>query len=177
MDDYEFNEIDLKPVTRLTTDALGPPGQRVFYIQGATDLQTISLIIEKFQLQTLMVGVEQFLVEIRQRYPELEEAPNNFDEPAMRIEPPVEPLFRVSELGLSYDVDSDLVGLIAREVPSTAEEEKGSIVRYWCTRQQIRAVANWGIELVNRGRPPCEQCGQPVDPAGHFCSRKNGHKS
>ena len=177
MDDYEFNEIDLKPVSRLTTDAIGPPGQRVFYIQGATDEQTISLIIEKFQLQTLMVGVEQFLVEIRQRYPKLQEAPNHFEEDAMHIDPPVEPLFRVSELGLSYDVDGDLVGLIAREVPSTDEEEKGSIVRYWCTREQIRALANWGLELVNRGRPLCEQCGQPMDPAGHFCSRKNGHKS
>jgi uncharacterized repeat protein (TIGR03847 family) len=177
MEDYEFNEIDLKPVSRLTTDAIGPPGQRVFYIQGATEEQTISVIIEKFQLQTLMVGVEQFLVEIRQRYPELQEAGTSYEEDNMRIVPPVEPLFRVSELGLSYDLDADLVGLIAREIPSTEEEVKGNVVRFWCTRQQIRALANWGLELVNRGRPLCEQCGQPMDPAGHFCSRKNGHKS
>lgn len=177
MDDNELNEIDLKPVSHLTADAIGPPGQRVFYIQGATDEQTISLIIEKFQLQTLMIGVEQFLVEIRQRYPQLQEAGSSYEENSMHIDPPVEPLFRVSELGLSYDVDGDLVGLIAREVPSTDEEETGSIVRFWCSREQIRALANWGLELVNRGRPLCEQCGQPMDPAGHFCSRKNGHKS
>ena len=177
MDDYEFREIDLKPVNRLTTDAIGPPGQRVFYIQGSMDTQTISLIIEKFQLQTLTIGVEQFLAEIRQRYPLLKEGAAGYEEDEMHISPPVEPLFRVSELGLSYDVESDLVGLIAREVPSSDEEEKGTIVRYWCTRDQIRALAHWGIELVNRGRPLCEQCGQPIDPEGHFCPRKNGHKS
>jgi uncharacterized repeat protein (TIGR03847 family) len=177
MDEYEHKEIDLKPVNFLTTDAIGPPGQRVFYIQGTKEEETISLIIEKFQLQTLTIGVEQFLAEIQQRYPLLQEANASYVEDNMHIAPPVEPLFRVSELGLSYDVENDLVGLIAREVPSTDEEEKGTIVRYWCTRSQIRSLAHWGIELVNRGRPLCEQCGQPMDPEGHFCSRKNGHKS
>jgi uncharacterized repeat protein (TIGR03847 family) len=177
MDEHEHKEIDLKPVSFLTTDAIGPPGQRVFYIQGSKEEETISLIIEKFQLQTLTIGVEQFLAEIRQRYPLLQEATSGYQEDDMHISPPVEPLFRVSELGLSYDVENDLVGLIAREVPSTDEEEEGTIVRYWCTRAQIRSLAHWGIELVNRGRPLCEQCGQPMDPAGHFCSRKNGHKS
>jgi uncharacterized repeat protein (TIGR03847 family) len=177
MNDYELKEIDLKPVKRLTTDAIGPPGQRVFYIQGSVDEQTITLIIEKFQLQTLTIGVEQFLAEIRQRYPMLKEGLPGFDENEMHITPPVEPLFRVSELGLSYDVESDLVGLIAREVPSSEEEEKGTIVRYWCTRDQIRALAHWGIELASRGRPLCEQCGQPMDPEGHFCPKKNGHKT
>lgn len=177
MDEYEYNEIELKPVSRLTTDAIGPPGQRVFYIQGIKDDQSVSLIIEKFQLQTLTIGVEQFLAEIRQRYPLLSEGAAGFKEDEMHINPPVEPLFRVSELGLSYDVENDLVGLIAREVPSADEDEKGTVVRYWCTRDQIRALAHWGVELVSRGRPLCEQCGQPMDPEGHFCPRKNGHKS
>ena len=175
MDENETIEIDLNPVSHITTDAIGPPGQRVFYIQGQKDDQVISLIIEKFQLQTLTIGVEQFLAEIRQRMPDLEEAPTDFKEKDMKIQPPVEPLFRVSEFGLSYDGDNDLVTLIAREVPSQSEEE-GQIVRYWCTRSKIRAMIHWGLEITDRGRPLCEQCGQPKDPEGHFCSRKNGHK-
>lgn len=175
MDENASIEIDLNPVSHITADAIGPPGQRVFYIQGQKDDQVVSLIIEKFQLQTLTIGVEQFLAEIRQRMPELKEAPTDYSEDDMRIQPPVEPLFRVAEFGLSYDGDKDLVALIAREVPSQAEEE-GQVVRYWCSRPQLRAMIHWGLELTERGRPLCEQCGQPMDPEGHFCSRKNGHK-
>ena len=75
-----------------------------------------------------------------------------------------------------------MVGLIAREVPTASaddddeEELEGIIVTFWCTRDQIRALVHWGMEVANRGRPLCEQCGQPMDPEGHFCSRKNGHK-
>jgi len=175
MAENESIEIDLNPVTHITTDAIGPPGKRVFYIQGQKDDQVVCLIIEKFQLQTLTIGVEQFLAEIRQRVPELEEAPTEFNEEDMRIHPPVEPLFRVAEFGLSYDGEKDLVALIAREIPSQSEEN-GQVVRYWCTRAQIRAMIYWGLEITSRGRPLCPQCGQPMDPEGHFCSRKNGHK-
>lgn len=176
MEEFESIDIDLNPVTRITTDTIGPPGQRVFYIQGSTADQEVTLIIEKFQLQTLTVGVEQFLAEVRQRLPMLPEASSDYNEEDMRISPPVEPLFRVAEFGLSYDGENDMVALIAREVPSQAEDLSGQIVRYWCTRDQIRAMVQWGIEVINQGRPLCEQCGQPMDPEGHFCSRKNGHK-
>jgi uncharacterized repeat protein (TIGR03847 family) len=182
MDDFENQEIELKPVTHITADAIGPPGKRVFYLQGTQGSQVITLIIEKFQLQTLTIGVEQFLAEVRQRLPMLEQAPADYDEEKMRIHPPVEPLFRVAEFGLSYDSENELVGLIVREIPlgtqgSGEEIEEGVVVKFWCTRAQIRALINWGMEIASRGRPLCEQCGQPMDPEGHFCSRKNGHKA
>lgn len=171
----EHTKIDLKPVTHITTDAIGQPGQRVFYIQGWKDEVVVSLIIEKFQIQTLAIGVEQFLAEIQQRLPDLQEASRNYEENKMHILPPVEPMFRVSEFGLSYDSNSDMIALIAREVP-TGGEEQGSEVHYWCTRSQLRAMIHWGLEVAMRGRPICPQCGQPEDPQGHFCPRKNGHK-
>lgn len=183
MSEDEYKEIELKPVSHVTVDAIGPPGQRVFYIQGTKGSQVVTLIIEKFQLQTLVIGVEQFLAEVRQRLPLLREASNHFEEVRMQIHPPVEPLFRVAEFGLSYDGESDLVGLIAREVPGAGVEPDepealiGTVVKFWCTRDQVRALVHWGMELASRGRPLCEQCGQPMDPEGHFCSRKNGHKA
>ena len=60
-------EIELNPVNRLTADAIGPPGKRVFYLQAETDQETITLIAEKFQVQSLGVGAEQFLAEIAER--------------------------------------------------------------------------------------------------------------
>ncbi len=93
-------EIDLQPVSHITTDAIGQPGKRVFYIQAWQSTRTLSLIVEKIQVQSLAVGLEQFLAELQQRYPELPEASGDYDEERMRIRPPVDPLFRVGELGL-----------------------------------------------------------------------------
>src|SRR5512140_1679056 len=151
-------EIDLEPVDHITIDAIGKPGARVFYIQGSKEPQVLTLIIEKAQVQTMSVGVEQFLAEVKEKYPDLPEDTNEFDEEKMRIYPPVDPLFRVGELGLAYDSDRDLMVLVAREVVTEgAEPEEVSLVRFWCTRSQIRAMATWGLEVASRGRPICPQ--------------------
>ncbi|HEX9018502.1 MAG TPA: DUF3090 domain-containing protein [Anaerolineaceae bacterium] len=172
-------EIDLNPVKQITTDAIGQPGQRVFYIQGKTDDRVVTVIVEKVQIQTLALGVEDFLKEILQRYPNLEPATSDYEETQMHIEPPVDPVFRVGELGLAYDADSDLAVLVVREVQTAENEgeaEEGSVVRFWCTRSQLYAMGRWGLELSGRGRPVCPYCGQPMDPEGHFCPKRNGHK-
>ncbi len=53
-------ELNLDPCTKLTTDAIGKPGQRTFFIQGETDNETITLIYEKIQLQSLIVATIRF---------------------------------------------------------------------------------------------------------------------
>ncbi len=170
-------EIDLDPVQYILTDAIGQPGQRVFYIQGKKDDQVITLIVEKIQVQTLAAGVEEFLNEINKRYPNLSPASGDYKEEDMRIVPPVEPLFRVGELGLAYDSTRDMMVLVAREiVTGEMQNEEANVVRFWCTRSQMLAMSRWGAEIVSRGRQICPLCGEPIDPAGHFCPKRNGHK-
>lgn len=195
-------EIDLNPVSHITTDAIGQPGKRVFYIQGRKNEQVVTLIVEKVQIQTLALGVEEFLSEIAQRFPDTPAASNEYEEDIMRIYPPVDPLFRVGELALAYDSDSDLAILIAKEVASgeaanqeqaeegeleaeaeeaapevpEEEDEDTNVVRFWCSRAQLNAMCRWGLEVSGRGRPICPYCGQPMDPSGHFCPKRNGHK-
>ncbi len=170
-------EIDLQSITHITADAIGQPGKRIFYIQGWQGTRTVTLIVEKIQLQSLAIGLEQFLAEIHQKFPNLPEALSHFEEEKMRIHPPVDPLFRVGELGLGYDAERDLVVLVARELLGEDQNaEDARIVRFWCTRVQIRAMCHWGMEVAARGRPVCPQCGEPMDPEGHFCPKKNGHK-
>lgn len=169
-------DIDLKPVTHITTDAIGQPGQRVFYIQGWQDERTVTLIVEKVQIQSLAVGLEQFLDEVGEKYPDLPAASADYDEEKMHIQPPVDPLFRVGEIGLGYEIEADLVVLVAHELLAEDASEEASVVRYWCTRSQLRAMCRWGMEVSSQGRPLCPQCGQPMDPAGHFCPKRNGHK-
>lgn len=169
-------EIDLQPVTHILVDAIGPPGQRVFYLQGWQDDRMVTLIVEKFQIQSLAIGLEQFLVEIVEKNPTLSQATADYEEEKMHILPPVDPLFRVGELGLGYDEDNDLLILVARElIGEDQDAEQAGVVRFWCTRSQLRAMSNWGIEIASRGRPLCPQCRKPMEPEGHFCPKKNGH--
>jgi uncharacterized repeat protein (TIGR03847 family) len=170
--------IELRPVDHVTTDAVGPAGKRVFYIQAWKEDRTVTLVCEKVQIQSLAVGVEQFLADVNTKYVDLPDASAEYDEDQMHVHPPVDPLFRVNQLGLGYDPESDLVALELREAPieEAPQERDIGIVRLWCTRSQIRALANWGLEIASRGRPLCPQCGQPMDAQEHFCARKNGHK-
>ena len=172
-------ELDLNPVSHITADAIGRPGQRVFYLQGwrEADPQPVTVLIEKIQLQSLAVGAEQLLAEIAKQKPDLPEVDAEFDEDKMRIAPPVDPLFRAGEIGLGYDAENDLVVILTREIVAEGEEqENAAVVRFWCTRAQLKHLARWGSEVVSRGRPICPQCGQPMEPEGHFCPKKNGHK-
>ncbi len=170
-------EIELDPVDWMTIDAIGQPGARTFYLQGKKGDETITILLEKIQVQTLCVGVEQFLVEIIQKFPDLTSFESTYTEEEMHITPPVDPLFRAGEIGLSYDSDDDKAIIIIREIITNQKtEEDIAEVRFWCTRQQLTAVSKWGMELSSRGRPICPQCGEPMEPAGHLCPKKNGHK-
>ena len=59
----------------------------------------------------------------------------------------------------------------------TEEDDPDSAaqIRFWASRSQVRKMARWGADVASRGRPVCTQCGQPIEPEGHFCPKKNGH--
>ena len=169
-------EIDVDPCDHITADAIGSPGQRVFYLQAYQDNRNITVLIEKAQLQSLAIGVEQFLSQISQQNPDLEEASGEFIEEQMRINPPVDPLFRAGEIGLAYDKERDRVVVFTKELLTEEDDpDSAAQVRFWASRSQMRKLARWGADVVSRGRPTCPQCGQPMEPEGHFCPKKNGH--
>ena len=170
-------QLDLNPVTHITTGAIGPPGQRVFYLQARAGSELVTLIVEKVQVQSLGGGLEQFLVELARQFPDLAEASAAYDVSAMELEQPVDPVFRVGQIGLGYDQSSDRIVVVAREqLPEGSDPEQASVARLWCTRDQLRAMCQWGLDVASRGRPICGNCGEPMDPEGHFCPKSNGHK-
>jgi uncharacterized repeat protein (TIGR03847 family) len=171
--------LDLDPLQHVTADAIGQPGKRIFYLQGwrESDLQPVTIILEKVQLQSLVLGVNQMLQELAKQKPELAVPQLQVDPDKMRITPPLDPLFRAGEVGLGYDADRDLLVILVREIIlEGADPKEASEVRFWCTRPQIRRLADWAEEVVSHGRALCPQCGQPMEPEGHFCPKKNGHK-
>ena len=173
--------IDLNPISHITVDAIGQPGERVFYLQGKSANQAITLLVEKFQIQTLALAIENLMVELQEKAPDLNEASPIYDEDEMILDPPLDPLFRVGELSLGYDQEKDLLVLIAKEVSTgmteSEDDEDLSEVRFWCTRSQLWAMGRWGIELASRGRPVWPSTGEPILPPGVFSPKNNGHKT
>lgn len=107
--------VELRPVDHVTTDAIGPAGKRIFYIQAWKEDRTVSVVVEKAQVQSLAAGVEQFLAELNTKFVDLPSASADYDEDQMHVHPPVDPLFRTAQLGLGYDPEQDLVALELRE--------------------------------------------------------------
>lgn len=166
-------QIELNPATHLTVGAIGVPGRRTFYLQGGRGAQTISLVIEKEQASLLSSSLESFLEELERKHPGVRAA----TEPVwtdMRLREPVEELFRVGNMGLGYDEDGDLVVIIAYELVEEGDEP--NVVSFWVSRPQIAALVKHTSDVVRAGRPICGNCGQPIDPDGHFCPQRNGHR-
>jgi uncharacterized repeat protein (TIGR03847 family) len=168
---------ELNPVKSITTGFIGQPGKRVFYLQAQGQDDTVTLIVEKQQVEALAHGIEQFLTELHQKFPELPTASAEYNPAAMTLAVPVDPAFRVGQLGLGYDQDRDMLVLVAQEVvPEGRSADEAGSARFFATRDQMRALGAYGLTLIKQGRPTCGNCGQPIDPEGHFCPRSNGHK-
>ena len=164
------SHIELNPATQITVGTIGPPGQRTFYLQGSRSSQTISVTIEKEQARMLAESFEALIQELSTKYPEPNDTSVWTD---MRLREPVESLFRVGNIGIGYNEDSNQVVLVAYEL--VEEEEEPNVVSYWITRAQVQSLVQHAYDVVKAGRPICGNCGKPIDPTGHFCPQRNGH--
>ena len=166
---------ELDDVDHLTTGTIGPPGQRVFYLQAAQGDQLVSLRLEK----TLVAALVRYLGALLADLPPAGPLPTD-----LGLREPVVAEWVVGGLGASYDEHADRVVLLAEEMVATepvgdelvAEEHEGAVARFGATREQVAAFAMHGAGVVEAGRPPCPLCGQPLDAEGHVCARLNGHR-
>lgn len=172
MDEFRYN---FDPADRITTGTVGQPGNRTFFLQARRGRERVSLVVEKEQVQALAEAIEQLLENLTEQNPLLSTVDDMIAFTNMALEEPLEETFRVGRLGLGYDEGRDLLVIIAQEVggEDTAESEL-DVARITMTRDQGRALARESGEIVVRGRPRCPQCGEPMNPSGHFCVKKNG---
>jgi uncharacterized repeat protein (TIGR03847 family) len=171
---------DLDPVTRLTADAVGEPGQRTFYLQAASGADQVTLLVEKEQVRRLAESLETWLPELAAGRPEDPGEAAAAEAGELSLAEPLEPDFRVGQLSLSYDAERDRVVVVATEL-QVEEEDQPELadpleVRLFVTRPQLRVLARHGSQVVARGRPLCPMCGNPLDPTGHICPAMNGHR-
>ncbi|KPV51428.1 hypothetical protein SE17_21220 [Kouleothrix aurantiaca] len=170
MPDYTY---ELDPVSRITANAVGEPGKRVFYIQARRDRQLVSLICEKEQVRALAQHITQLLEDLTEKNPLLSSSDDMLVLASdMSLEEPLESRFRIAQMGIGYDADRDMIILLMQ---GSAEEEgeDAPTARFAATRQQMRALSEHAAQVVSRGRRICGNCGRPIDPNGHFCPQMN----
>ena len=198
--------MDLERVDRITAGAVGEPGERTFFLQAREGDRSITILVEKEQVELLGTSILEILATVGR---ETGEGPPS-DE--LGLEPPLEPLWRAGRLSIGYAEERDLMlleieELVESELASqrtsqrtsqgtsqgtsrtrrSAEETGGAPaaetdgpepdrVRLWATREQMFALARHGAAVAERGRPKCRYCGNPIDPQGHMCPAMNGHR-
>jgi uncharacterized repeat protein (TIGR03847 family) len=171
-----------EPPERFVAGTVGPPGERVFYLQARGGGRLVSVALEKVQVALLAEKLDELLGEAHRRFgivlPEVEaDTPDN--EP---LDSPVDEEFRVGTLGLAFDVDTSTVVIEAIAAGETEEEEETDDeaadldrLRVRLTPAATRSFIERARRVVAAGRPPCPLCGQPLDPKGHLCPRHNGY--
>ena len=88
--------MDLGPVDRITADAIGEPGARVFYIQARAGVELVTVIVEKQQVQLLAASVLELLEDVPSAELEAELGAGSAgspapEGPAMALEEPIDP--------------------------------------------------------------------------------------
>lgn len=168
---------DFEHVHRITTNAIGPPGQRVFYVQVRRGLDLVSMLAEKEQIRALAEAVDTLLDELAEKNPLLSTSDDMLITD-MSLEEPVEPQFRIVQMGLGYDSERDMVILVVQGA-ANEDDDDNTIARIAATRPQMRALSVHASRVVAAGRPFCDQYPRPCDyregrdgPC-HFCPDRN----
>jgi len=161
-------EIELNPVDFITVGTIGPKGQRIFHLQGGQGNQLVSLIIEKEQAWALSEAIREMLDDLDKRKPDAEDV-IDLSGVDMDLREPIEPVFRVAQMGLGYDEEHDQIVLVAQELVSSLggdlnepEEIEPGVVKLWCSRQQMRMLCEYSLEVVKSGRADPKQNGRLV---------------
>lgn len=162
-------EIELKPVDFITVGTIGPKGQRIFHLQAGKGVQVVSLVIEKEQAWALSEALRELIDDLDERFPNPDGQPTAVDITSldMELREPIEPVFRVAQMGLGYDEENNMVVLVAQELVVTREGVDPStiepgVVRMWCDRKQMRALSMHTMEVVQAGRADPRQNGRVV---------------
>jgi uncharacterized repeat protein (TIGR03847 family) len=180
MSDNPSFEIDAPD--HFTAGAIGPPGQRVFYLQSREAGRVITLKVEKEHVRALAEYLGGLLARVK-RTPDPARG-------SVELLEPLQPAWDVGTIAVGYDERRDRVVVEASELLEEAGEEAGeepgaeisgetgpqpAMARFRITRGQAAAFVERAGDLMKGGRPSCPICSRPMDPEGHVCPRSNGH--
>jgi uncharacterized repeat protein (TIGR03847 family) len=178
---YNFENPD-----RFVAGAIGPAGSRTFYLQARDSGRLVSVLLEKLQVAILAERLGELLSEVRQRGAGVPDEPPADQVDRAPLEEPIDEIFRVGTMAIVWDGEDETILVEAREMTEEDQESEEAgeadegadldtdVVRVHLRPAQALAFAQRALEVVAAGRPPCPFCGQPLNPEGHICARRNG---
>ena len=192
---YLFN-----PPDRFVAGTVGEPGNRTFFLQGREGARIVSVSLEKVQVAAMADRLGRLLLELDERgIVDLE--PTQPLEDVGPLDEPLSEAFRAGTLTLGWDGDLGRVVIEAQAMTEADEPEVEAddevdddesvaaaieqllsaddvdgpdILRVHLSATQARAFVERANRVVRSGRLPCPLCGNPLDPQGHICPRRNG---
>jgi uncharacterized repeat protein (TIGR03847 family) len=189
---YTFESPD-----RFVAGAVGQPGNRTFFLQAREGNRVVTVSLEKLQVALLAERLTGLLAEVRGRGADVPEEPTPEEVDRAPLDQPISEAFRVGTMALVWDGDDDSIIVEARELTEAdeiedededeeaeavdqdeeveAEDEDADLVRVHLAPRRALAFAALALEVIAAGRPPCPFCGQPLNPEGHICARRNGY--
>jgi uncharacterized repeat protein (TIGR03847 family) len=149
--DFELSRVDT-----FTTGAVGPKGQRAFFLQATYGDSTLSLKLEKQQVMAMAEHLSNLLEDL----PEIDaqewtSAPNLLE--------PIEPMWIVGAMGALYEANDDVIIVMAEEAVEDPDVEEASTATFRMGRAQTLAFIERAHEIVEAGRPPCTWCSRPLN--------------
>jgi uncharacterized repeat protein (TIGR03847 family) len=181
---YDFGHPD-----RFIAGTVGQPGNRTFFLQAKRGSAIVSVVLEKVQAQVLAERIAILLAEVARRGVHVPEALGPGDDDRAPLDEPLVEAFRVGTMTLAWDGESDEIVVEARATIEDGDEDGDEepveipdddpdgpdLLRVRLTPTRARAFAERALRTVAAGRLPCPLCGQPLDPTGHLCPRRNGY--
>ena len=189
---YNFDKPD-----RFVAGTVGQPGNRSFYLQARDSGRIVSVLLEKVQVALVAERLTQLLDEVRERGASVPQGPAPADIDTAPLDEPINETFRVGSMAIVWNGEDESITLEASalgedeevvgdsleiddEEGAAADDEAGDeadesdLMRGRLDVGKALAFAQRALEIVAAGRPPCPFCGQPLNPEGHICTRRNG---
>jgi uncharacterized repeat protein (TIGR03847 family) len=175
------------PPDRFVAGTIGEPGSRTFFLQAREGARVVSVVIEKTQVAVLAERLGRLLLELDQRGV-AELTPIKLPDDVAPLDEPLNEAFRAGTLTLGWDGERQSVLIEARAQTEEEDDPEGleeiealeddpdgpDLFRVRLTADAARTFVERAMRVVRSGRPPCPLCGNPLDPQGHICPRRNG---
>jgi len=162
---------------RFVSGTVGMPGERTFYLQAVDGRRNIAVALEKSQLAVLAERIIALMKEIKIGKAQDFQRGNR---PLPNLTIPFAEEFRVAALSLTWNPQTQKLIIEAQggEESEIIEDvlEGPPLLQVTVGIEEALTFAVDSLALVGAGRPPCQFCGSPLDPAGHLCPRANGYR-